>query len=136
MKTSQNLNKVLSKLPKTELKVEKVELNAKDDIEKLMTSFDKEYTKLDNVLDSYYKKIFALQNEFDPITKAYTNFNNTTEDLIKNSDIFAKAAKELGVQPSELPIYQNAEAAINRSKNMIAEFFEGNAINKKIKGLL
>ena len=32
MKTSQNLNKIISKLPKTELKGEKVELNVVGDI--------------------------------------------------------------------------------------------------------
>ncbi len=129
-----NIEKVYSKLPKTELA--KVELGVADDVKSLMKEFDSEYKKLDNLLDNYYKKIFALEQEFSPVSKAYTNFDKTIKDLKNNSDLFVKQAKELGIKANELPLYKNADAALKRSQNMVSEFFEANRISKKIKGAI
>ena len=134
MKTPKEINKIYDRLPKekVELNATRVELGIANDIESEIKSFDDEYKKLDNLMDAYYKKIFSLQKEFAPISKMYTEFDSTIKTLKKNSDAYAIAAKELGVKPNELPLYKNAEAALNRADNMVAEFFEANAISKKI----
>jgi predicted nucleic acid-binding Zn-ribbon protein len=131
MNTTKNLDKIFSKLP-VELNSIKVELGIADDIESEIKSFDDEYKKLDNLMDAYYNKIFSLQKEFAPISKMYTEFDSTIKTLKKNNDAYAKAAKELGVKQNELPLYKKAEAALKRADNMVAEFFEANAISKKI----
>ena len=134
MKTPKEINKIYDRLPKekVELNAKRVELGIADRVNDWLKSFDGEYKKLDNLMDAYYKKIFSLQKEFAPISKLYTNFDNTIKTLKKNNDAYAKAAKELGVKQNELPLYKNAEAALKRADNMVAEFFEANAISKKI----
>ena len=72
MKTSQNLNKVLSKLPKTELKSEKVELSLIEDIE-----------------ESIFKGLSLKDNADKAIDKAKI-------EILKASDI---ARFRIGVRP-------------------------------------
>ena len=134
MKTPKEINKIYDRLPKekVELNATKVELGIADRVNDVLKSFDGEYKKLDNLMDAYYKKIFSLQKEFAPISKLYTEFDSTIKTLKKDNDAYAKAAKELGVKQNELPLYKKAEAALKRADNMVAEFFEANAISKKI----
>jgi len=83
MKTSQNLNKVLDKLPKTELKSEKVELSLISD---LMTSYNA-LVKVKDVMDENLSKAKKSAIMGDTGVK---NFN----ELFKNIET---ASKALGV---------------------------------------
>lgn len=125
---------IVKKFPKTELASKKIELGITDEVEFGIKSFNDKYKKLDNLLDNYYKKIISLETEFSPISKLYTEFDSTIKDLKKNNDVYAKLAKDLGVNKNELPLYKNAEVALKRANDMVSEFFEANRISKTIKG--
>tara|TARA_R110001606_G_scaffold384056_1_gene546679 strand:+ start:284 stop:688 length:405 start_codon:yes stop_codon:yes gene_type:complete len=132
MKTT--LEKVFETLNKVELKAEKIELSVADDIEKLIKSYEQESKKLDSAIDSWYNKIASVNKDFPSISKLYTSFDKNVKSLKSNLDNLTKQAKELGVNVNDIPAYKNANAAINRSDDMVAEFFDANRIAKTIKG--
>ena len=127
------LNKLI-KENKTELKAEKIELGLVDDIEKSVKSYEQDSKKLDSAMDSWYNKIASVNKDFPSISKLYTSFDKNVKSLKSDLDNLTKQAKELGINVNDIPAYKNANAAINRSDDMVAEFFEANRIAKTIKG--
>ena len=140
MKTSQNLNKVLSKLPKTELKGKKVELN---EIKDLKTAA----LKISRLRDSAYganKDALTIEDNLKPllqtiekekgyakdILEASTNtsfIDNAKEDLKGSFNKLSIAANELGISPNKLPVYKDYESALNELKEY--EEFRKDAIS-------
>ena len=128
------LNEIIQESKKTELKAEKVELGLVDDIEKSVKSYEQDSKKLDSAMDSWYNKIASVNKDFPSISKLYTSFDKNVKSLKSDLDNLTKQAKELGINVNDIPAYKNANAAINRSDDMVAEFFEANRIAKTIKG--
>ena len=105
MKTSQNLNKVLSKLPKTELKVEKVELNISDDAKKKMfKAIETIYRNGENLFDELENNGKRVKNQITSIEKSFGKAQNIYLDLDKT---VTKAAGELGVALNDIPGYES-----------------------------
>ncbi len=126
------LNKLIRE-NKTELKTEKVELGLVDDIEKLIKSYEQDSKKLDSAMDNWYNKIASVNKDFPNVSKLYTSFDKNVKSLKSDLDNLTKQAKELGINVNDIPAYKNASAAINRSDDMVAEFFDANRIAKTIK---
>jgi len=115
-------------------KVERVELGLVDDIEKLIKSYEQDSKKLDNAMDNWYNKIASINKDFPNVSKLYTTFDKNVKSLKSDLDNLTKQAKELGINVNDIPAYKNANAAIKRSDDMVAEFFNANRIAKTIKG--
>jgi len=115
-------------------KVERVELGLVDDIEKLIKSYEQDSKKLDTAMDNWYNKIASINKDFPNVSKLYTSFDKNVKSLKSDLDNLTKQAKELGVNVNDIPAYKNANAAIKRSDDMVAEFFDANRIAKTIKG--
>lgn len=115
-------------------KVVRVELGLVDDIENLIKSYEQDSKKLDTAMDNWYNKIASLNKDFPNVSKLYTGFNKNVESLKSDLDNLTKQAKELGINVNDIPAYKNANAAIKRSDDMVAEFFNANRIAKTIKG--
>ena len=126
------LNKLI-KESKTELKAEKIELGLVDDIEKLVKSYEQDSKKLDSAMNSWYNKIDSVNKDFPKVSKLYTSFDKGIKSLKSDLDNLTKQAKELGIKVNDIPAYKNANAAIKRSDDMVAEFFDANRIAKAIK---
>ena len=105
MKTSQNLNKIISKLPKTELKVEKVELNISDDAKKKMfKAVETIYRNGENLFDELENNGKRVKNQITSIEKSFGKAQNIYLDLDKT---VTKAAGELGVALNDIPGYES-----------------------------
>ena len=115
-------------------KVERVELGLVDDIEKLIKSYEQDSKKLDTAMDNWYNKIASINKDFPNVSKLYTSFDKNVKSLKSDLDNLTKQAKELGINVNDIPAYKNANAAIKRSDDMVAEFFDANRIAKTIKG--
>ena len=115
-------------------KVERVELGLVDDIEKLIKSYEQDSKKLDTAMDNWYNKIVSVNKDFPNVSKLYTSFDKNVKSLKSDLDNLTKQAKELGINVNDIPAYKNANAAIKRSDDMVAEFFDANRIAKTIKG--
>jgi len=134
--TQEQILSALNKLVrenKTELKAEKVELGLVDDIEKLVKSYEQDSKKLDSAMNSWYNKIDSVNKDFPKVSKLYTSFDKGIKSLKSDLDNLTKQAKELGIKVNDIPAYKNANAAIKRSDDMVAEFFDANRIAKAIK---
>ena len=90
MKISQNLNKIISKLPKTELKVEKVELASIDTLKADSTRMQKGIEDLKRLRTQMETAYF----------KAIDNVNTNRGD-------FKQAADQLGIDPNDIKEYKN-----------------------------
>ena len=134
--TQEQILSALNKLVrenKTELKAEKIELGLVDDIEKLVKSYEQDSKKLDSAMNSWYNKIDSVNKDFPKVSKLYTSFDKGIKSLKSDLDNLTKQAKELGIKVNDIPAYKNANAAIKRSDDMVAEFFDANRIAKAIK---
>ena len=140
MKTSQNLNKIISKLPKTELKVEKVELNEIKDLKTAALKIsqlrdgavgaNKDALTIENNLKPLLEKIEKEKNFAKDILEASTNtsfIDNAKEDLKGSFNKLSIAANELGISPNKLPVYKDYESALNELKEY--EEFRKDAIS-------
>ena len=92
MKTSQNLNKVLSKLPKTELKSEKVELSLIEDIEE---SIFKGLSLKDNADKAIDKAKIEILKASDIARFDMADFYVKADKLINEAE---KKLKALGIE--------------------------------------
>ena len=137
--TQEQILNALNKLVrenKTELKAEKIELGAKDDLEKAIE-------KLSNLRDSSYglnKDVLSLQKKIKPllqekkelteVAKGNPSFVKKAEANIKKSfNELSKSAAELGISVNKLPVYKKYESA----KTLLKEI-EG--FNKDAKSIL
>jgi len=123
------LNKLIRE-NKTELKAEKVEFGAKDDLEKAIE-------KLSNLRDSAYglnKDVLSLQQKLNPllqekkelseVAKGNPSFVKKAEANIKKSfNELSKSAAELGISVNKLPIYKKYESTKTLLKE-IEEFYK------------
>ena len=115
------------------LSSQRVELGLVDDIEKLIKSYEQDSKKLDTAMDNWYNKIAAINKDFPKVSKLYTSLDKSIKSLSSDLDVLNKQAKDLGLNVNDIPAYKNANAAIKRSEDMVAEFFEANRIAKTIK---
>ena len=84
-------------------------------------------------MNSWYNKIDSVNKDFPKVSKLYTSFDKGIKSLKSDLDNLTKQAKELGIKVNDIPAYKNANAAIKRSDDMVAEFFDANRIAKAIK---
>jgi len=115
------------------LSSQRIELGLVDDIEKLIKSYEQDSKKLDTAMDNWYNKIAAINKDFPKVSKLYTSLDKSIKSLSSDLDVLNKQAKDLGLNVNDIPAYKNANAAIKRSEDMVAEFFEANRIAKTIK---
>ena len=103
-----NIQKVYSKLPKTELSVQKVELGITDDLRK----YPKGFLKYESEGNGLVSKANKVKEELKEIQKAIFKWAKVGESIgddIKNDlKRFEKAAKELGFMPDIQIDYSNA----------------------------
>ena len=123
-----NIDKVYSKLPKTELATQKVELGVADDIAKMQSTLQKSMSDADDKL----KEFKAAKVQFEKakaealkVKKSSDKIRNLiTKSLVKaNSlgDKTDKAANDLGVKSSDIKGYGKMIELISDLTNMAAD---------------
>ena len=96
MKTSQNLSKIINKLPKTDLKQVEVRLSVMDDIEELINNA---FGLEDFVEDFISEAKNAAMKASDIVRFDMNDSIIQAEDMINETD---KKLKDLGAESSEL----------------------------------
>ena len=123
-----NIEKVYSKLPKTELATQKVELGVADDIAKMQSTLQKSMSDADDKL----KEFKAAKVQFEKakaealkVKKSSDKIRNLiTKSLVKaNSlgDKTDKAANDLGVKSSDIKGYSKMIELISDLTNRAAD---------------
>tara|TARA_R110000751_G_scaffold273205_2_gene373921 strand:+ start:7985 stop:8410 length:426 start_codon:yes stop_codon:yes gene_type:complete len=112
MITPDKFGKILNKLPKEKTELTKVELSFSSDLKKSLNSLTglmKKGTSLNNkmegIQDRLYKLADTLRNEGNRAGKMMEEIYNITDNGKKLLSNVEKAAKELGVKPSEIEGY-------------------------------
>ena len=114
--TQEQILKALNKLikeNKTELKAEKIELGVIDDIEKIATQSSK-YSKDVSSMVKEAKKVAPIMEKarksVDKIQKQNIDNLNESDAMVKKLEkyerVLKKQAKELGINPSDIPAFQ------------------------------
>ena len=119
MKTSQNLNKVLSKLPKTELKSEKVELSLLDDLEKENLKLFSELGKAGASQGNYNDYLVQADKPFVKMIKDYNILIKSLPVVEGIAKRFIKAGNELGVDLKNGKTYNKVQSNIKMTNIMI-----------------
>jgi hypothetical protein len=98
----------------TELKSEKVELAILDNLKKYASGLN----KYQNEGDGLVKRANRLKTELNETQKAIYKWSDVGEsianDIVRDLSKFEKSAKELGVSPSSIKEYVNAEKAFKQ----------------------
>jgi ATP-dependent protease HslVU (ClpYQ) ATPase subunit len=123
-----NIDKVYSKLPKTELATEKVELGVADDIAKMQSTLQKSMSDADDKLKEFKAakvQFEKAKSEALKVKKSSDKIRNLiTKSLVKaNSlgDKTDKAANVLGVKSSDIKGYGKMIELISDLTNMAAD---------------
>ena len=145
MNTPKELQRIYNKLPKTELKSQKVELNEIQDLQSAALKIsrlrdgavgaNKDALTIENNLKPLLKTIEKEKNFAKDILEAATNtsiINNAKEELKSSFNKLSKAANELGVSPNKLPVYKDYESALNEIKEYEGFIKDAISITKKI----
>ena len=115
---SKHINKIFSMI-QTELKsekveFEKVELAILDNLKKYANGLN----KYQNEGDGLVKRANRLKTELNETQKAIYKWSDVGEsianDIVRDLSKFEKSAKELGVSPSSIKEYVNAEKAFKQ----------------------
>ena len=125
-----NIEKVYSKLPKTELA--KVELGLVDDLKKLSVVSDKivsNVNKDSNDLSKLFQELRDLSDDFNSINNRRNDDIKKGKDTLKEiNNILDKTqqqAKELGVSPKDIPNFiktQKSSEELRSSVNDIQKY--------------
>jgi ATP-dependent protease HslVU (ClpYQ) ATPase subunit len=123
-----NIEKVYSKLPKTELATQKVELGVADDIAKMQSTLQKSMSDADDKLKEFKAakvQFEKAKSEALKVKKSSDKIRNLiTKSLVKaNSlgDKTDKAANDLGVKSSDIKGYSKMIELISDLTNMAAD---------------
>jgi ATP-dependent protease HslVU (ClpYQ) ATPase subunit len=123
-----NIQKVYSKLPKTELATQKVELGVADDIAKMQSTLQKSMSDADDKLKEFKAakvQFEKAKSEALKVKKSSDKIRNLiTKSLVKaNSlgDKTDKAANDLGVKSSDIKGYGKMIELISDLTNMAAD---------------
>ena len=123
-----NIDKVYSKLPKTELATQKVELGVADDIAKMQSTLQKSMSDADDKLKEFKAakvQFEKAKSEALKVKKSSDKIRNLiTKSLVKaNSlgDKTDKAANDLGVKSSDIKGYSKMIELISDLTNMAAD---------------
>ena len=123
-----NIEKVYSKLPKTELSTQKVELGVADDIAKMQSTLQKSMSDADDKLKEFKDAKAQFEKakaEALKVKKSSDKIRNLiTKSLVKaNSlgDKTDKAANDLGVKSSDIKGYNKMIELISDLTNMAAD---------------
>jgi len=113
------LNKLMQE-SKTELKSEKIELGAIDDIEKIAGQSDKYEKEVSSMVKEAKKTLPAMQKarkSIDKLQEQHIDNINESEKMIKKltkaKKTLTKQAKELGLKAEDIPAYKESVRAIN-----------------------
>jgi len=128
-----NIQKVYSKLPKTELSLQKVELGIMQETEKSISNHKKIRSQIDNSLDKWYTNIIKARDDFGKIEVDFKNFNSSVDELKNYIKEIENMAKQLGVEYNAIPGYNEAKAYVNTSEDIIDEYKEDKKLANKIK---
>tara|TARA_R100000935_G_scaffold9348_1_gene19172 strand:+ start:1179 stop:1622 length:444 start_codon:yes stop_codon:yes gene_type:complete len=145
MNTPKELQRIYNKLPKTELKSQKVELNEIQDLQSAALKIsklrdgavgaNKDALTIENNLKPLLKTIEKEKNFAKDILEAATNnsiINSAKEELKSSFNKLSNAANELGVSPNKLPVYKDYESALNEIKEYEGFIKDAISITKKI----
>ena len=145
MNTPKELQRIYNKLPKTELKSQKVELNEIQDLQSAALKIsklrdgavgaNKDALTIENNLKPLLKTIEKEKNFAKDILEAATNnsiINSAKEELKSSFNKLSKAANELGVSPNKLPVYKDYESALNEIKEYDGFIKDAVLITKRI----
>ena len=128
-----NINKVLNKLPKDKVELEKVQLSVSDDLGKMVSALEKaaqqekellseikEVTKVEKEVLKSIKQIENRRNKLydkaDKIIKKIDSEFDDVNDLIIKAD---QAAKELGIKPEQIPNYKKVDSAYGKIGELV-----------------
>ena len=105
MNTPQELQRIYNKLPKIELKAEKVELNISSDAkDKMFKAVETIYRNGENLFEELEKNGKRVKSQIASIEKSFGKAENIYIDLNKT---VSKAAEELGVAPANVPGFES-----------------------------
>ena len=110
MKTSQNLNKIISKLPKTELKNEKVELSVVGDISKLSKEITSQIKKTEQEkikLKEANNRALDVREEGVDVFKRAMSIREDAIDGAKTLGVDAKDIKGFKEFDDNIDVLQN-----------------------------
>tara|TARA_R110001632_G_scaffold106967_1_gene216541 strand:+ start:194 stop:592 length:399 start_codon:yes stop_codon:yes gene_type:complete len=119
MKTPKELQSIYSKLPKTELKGEKVELGILDDLTKISNTLFKDLEKSDKSWKTYQDYLSGADKPFSKMIETYNTLAKSIQFAEGIAKRFLKAGEELGVDVKNNKIYQNIEANVKTSNEVI-----------------
>jgi hypothetical protein len=125
-----NIEKVYSKLPKTELATEKVELGVADDLKKYTKGFDKYKNEGDGLVKRSERLLSELKETQSAIYKWSDVGESISKDIIADMNKFEKAAKEIGVDPKSVKEYAQADKTFTDFAKLEREY------QKIAKGLI
>ena len=128
-----NIQKVYSKLPKTELSAQKVELGIMQETEKSINKHKQIRSQIDNSLDKWYTNIIKARDDFGKIEVDFKSFNSSVDELKNYIKEIENMAKQLGVEYNAIPGYNEAKAYVNTSEDIIDEYKEDKKLANKIK---
>jgi hypothetical protein len=123
-----NIEKVYSKLPKTELA--KVELGIADDLKKYTKGFDKYKNEGDGLVKRSERLLSELKETQSAIYKWSDVGESISKDIISDMNKFEKAAKEIGVDPKSVKEYVQADKTFTDFAKLEREY------QKIAKGLI
>ena len=128
-----NIEKVYSRLPKTELakvELEKVELGIADDLKKYTKGFDKYKNEGDGLVKRSERLLTELKETQAAIFKWSDVGGSITNDIVGDLNKFETAAKEIGVDPKSVKEYAQAEKIYEQYRKTEKEY------QKIAKGLI
>ena len=145
MMSPEKFGKILTKLPKEKVELEKVELNEIQDLQSAALKIsrlrdgavgaNKDALTIENNLKPLLKTIETEKNFAKEILEAATNtsfINSAKEELKSSFNKLSKAANELGVSPNKLPVYKDYESALNEIKEYDGFIKDAVLITKRI----
>jgi hypothetical protein len=118
---------------KVELASEVIELNIKQDIEKLISSYEASSSRTDNNLDVFYKLIFSAKEKFESSKGDFDKWFSFQKLMKDEKDKALALGKELGIDVTSAPFYKDLLAALNRFDDMYEAFTTANLTYKSIK---
>tara|TARA_R110000796_G_scaffold6997_1_gene24430 strand:+ start:196 stop:624 length:429 start_codon:yes stop_codon:yes gene_type:complete len=117
-----NIEKVYSRLPKTELASQKVELKVGDELKGLAAKVDSAYSKLNKEIDDAFTPIRQIENLADKIPSKIDGFKEFSNAIQKMEVQFQKDTQKVKDFESELGMKIQRPKALDIALSDLQEY--------------